>query len=65
MLKVRIKPGTGFDFDPPQTVTKLPRVRLGGFAPDADGRKLFLAIPEQTAADSVTLVTSALAAKHD
>ena len=65
LMSVRIKPGVKFDFDAPQSVTKLPRVRVGRFTPYADGSKLFLAIPEEAAADSVTLVTSAFAAKHD
>ena len=62
LMSIRIKPGPTFDFDVPQPVSKLPRTAVGTFAADLSGQKLYLAVPDQSAPESVTLVTSALPA---
>ena len=60
LMSIRIKPGPTFDFDVPQPVSKLPRTAVGTFAADLRGQTLYLALPDQSAPESVTLVTSAL-----
>ncbi len=60
LMSIKIKPGATFDFDAPQPLGKLPSAKVGTFAAEPSGQKVYLAVPDQSAPEAVTLVTSAL-----